>query len=143
MNIAIALKLATRVHAEQTDKVGAPYILHLFRVMNRVATENEKIVALLHDTMEDCGVTRDDLAREGFSEEVIGAVEALTHGSGESYTDFVRRAATNPIARAVKIADLEDNMDIRRLPEVTEKDVERLRKYLKHWRMLTFADTAR
>jgi hypothetical protein len=87
--------------------------------------------------MEDCGVSSTELAGEGFSKEIITAIEALTRRGGESYTDFVRRAAANPIARVVKIADLEDNLDIRRLPALTDNDVQRLRKYLDHWRMLT------
>ncbi len=93
-------------------------------------------MALLHDTIEDTEVTVDTLQNEGFSREIIDGVLSLTKREGESYEDFVRRAAENPLGREVKIADLEDNMDIRRLKEITEDDVTRLRKYLRAWQYL-------
>ena len=90
----------------------------------------------MHDTIEDTEVTVDTLQNEGFSREIIDGVLSLTKREGESYEDFVRRAAENPLGREVKIADLVDNMDIRRLKEITEDDVTRLRKYLRAWQCL-------
>jgi (p)ppGpp synthase/HD superfamily hydrolase len=93
-------------------------------------------VALLHDTIEDTNVTADYLREEGFTEEIVEAVLAVTRREGEEYDDYVRHAAQNELGRMVKRADLEDNMDIRRLPELTDRDVERLRKYLRAWQYI-------
>jgi (p)ppGpp synthase/HD superfamily hydrolase len=131
-----ALEIAVTAHQGQTDRYGAPYILHPLRVMERVDTEIEKIVAILHDVVEDTKWTFDDLRREGFSDEIIQALDCLTKREGEAYEDFVNRSAGNSLARRVKLADLEDNMDIRRMPTVTAKDVERLAKYLAAWHKL-------
>ena len=137
-SLAHALGIAARVHAAQRDKAGADYVLHPLRVMSALATPDERIAAVLHDVVEDGpGWTSDRLRREGFSEVVVTAVEALTKREGEDYLDFVRRAAAHPVARRVKLADLDDNMDLRRLPSVTDKDLERLRKYHAARRVLT------
>lgn len=93
-------------------------------------------MALLHDTIEDTDVTADYLREEGFTEEIVEAVLAVTRREGEEYNDYVRRAAQNELGRMVKRADLEDNMDIRRLPELTDRDVDRLRKYLRAWQYI-------
>ena len=95
-----------------------------------------KIVALLHDTIEDTEVTVDYLRGQGFPDEIISGVLSVTKQEGENYDAFFARASDNPIGREVKIADLEDNMDIRRLQEITEDDVARLRKYLRAWQYL-------
>jgi (p)ppGpp synthase/HD superfamily hydrolase len=129
-----AIAIAVEAHAGQKDKSGAAYILHPLRVMARVNSDAEKTVAILHDVVEDTPWTFDRLRQEGFSEEVIQAIDCVTKREGESYDDFVKRSAPNSIARRVKIADLEDNMDIRRNEAVSPKDAERFDKYLRAWR---------
>jgi (p)ppGpp synthase/HD superfamily hydrolase len=125
-----AIAIAAEAHAGHPDKGGAPYVLHPLRVMLAVGTMDERIVAVLHDVVEDSKEwSFDRLRQEGFSEEIVGAVDALTKREGEEYMDRVRRAKRNPIARAVKLADLHDNMDVTRLPNPTPKDFERRRKY--------------
>ena len=131
-----ALQIAVRAHKGQKDKAGHDYILHPIRVSERCDDPRAKIVALLHDTIEDTDVTADYLREEGFTEEIVEAVLAVTRSEGEEYDDYVRRAAQNELGRMVKRADLEDNMDIRRLPELTDRDVERLRKYLRAWQYI-------
>src|SRR5690606_22759929 len=110
-----AIEIAVQAHAGATDKGGAPYILHPVRVMLRMRTDAERIAAVLHDVVEDTEWTIERLRHEGFSEEVLRAVEALTKRKGEDYFDFCRRARCNEIARKVKLADLTDNMDLKRL----------------------------
>ena len=130
MNLERAVAIATAAHRGQTDKAGVDYILHPIRVAEAVSTVDEKIVAMLHDVVEDCeGWTFERLEAEGFSATVIEALRLVTKIKGEDYEDFVRRAGGNPIARAVKIADLRDNMDLTRLREITGKDMERIAKY--------------
>lgn len=131
-----ALAIATKVHKGQTDKAGVLYILHPIRVSNRCRTDEERIVAILHDTIEDTDVTPDYLLSEGFPKNIVEAVLSVTRNEGESYEDFVIRSKQNPIGRQVKIHDLEDNMDITRLQSLSEKDLERLNKYLKAYRVL-------
>src|SRR3954452_19997742 len=101
-----ALQIAAKSHEGQTDKVGQPYLLHPLRVMNSVEGEEARIVAVLHDVIEDTAITEDDLRREGFSEAVIAAVLCLTHRKGEPYAGYVVRCKGNDIARRVKLADL-------------------------------------
>ena len=124
-----AIALAAVAHAGQTDKGGAPYILHPLRLMLRMQTEDERIAAVLHDVVEDSDWTIEGLRAEGFSDPVLRAVEALTRREGESYEDFVVRASRDPIGRRVKRADLEDNSDLTRLPAPTESDRARVEKY--------------
>lgn len=131
-----ALRIAIRAHEGQQDKSGREYVMHPIRVAERCKDTRAKIVALLHDTIEDTDVTIEYLRKEGFPEEIIDAVLSVTKQDGENYEDFVRRAAKNAIGKEVKIADLEDNMDIRRLIEIKEEDVARLRKYLSAWQYL-------
>lgn len=131
-----ALRIAIRAHEGQQDKSGREYVMHPIRVAEKCKDTRAKIVALLHDTIEDTDVTIEYLRKEGFPEEIIDAVLSVTKQDGENYEDFVRRAAKNAIGREVKIADLEDNMDIRRLKEIKEEDVARLRKYLSAWQYL-------
>ena len=131
-----ALRIAMRAHEGQKDKAGQDYVTHPIRVAERCDDLRARVVALLHDTIEDSDVTADYLREEGFTEEIVEAVLAVTRREGEDYEAYVRRAAQNELGRIVKLADLEDNMDIRRLPELTDRDVERLRKYLRAWRGL-------
>lgn len=124
-----AIALAAIAHEGQIDKVGAPYILHVLRVMLRLTTPEERMAAALHDVVEDCGWTLDRLRAEGFPEEVIAGIDAVTRRDSESYEEFVLRAKAHPIGRRVKMADLEDNSDVTRLSEITERDQARLDKY--------------
>jgi (p)ppGpp synthase/HD superfamily hydrolase len=138
-----AIALAALAHEGQKDKTGAPYILHPLRMMMRLETMDAKIVAILHDVVEDTEWTIEGLATEGFSRHVLAALECVTKREGEDYMAFVSRAAEDPLARQVKLADLEDNMDILRLGEVADKDLERLRKYHKAWKMLRGASAVK
>ncbi|WP_455629068.1 HD domain-containing protein [Parabacteroides chinchillae] len=132
-----AIEIATKAHEGQVDKAGQPYISHPLRVMAMGATEDEKIVGVLHDVVEDSDWTFERLAAEGFSSEVIDALRCVTKLSeSEPYDKFIQRVKTNPLAVKVKINDLTDNMDIRRLAYISEKDVKRLRKYLKAYKQL-------
>ena len=132
-----ALEIATEAHKGQYDKAGNDYIGHPLRVMEMGTTENEKIVGVLHDVVEDTDWTFEALAAEGFSEEVIAALRCVTKLSeNENYDDFIERVKKNPLAVAVKINDLSDNMDIRRLPYLSDKDIKRLKKYLKAYKRL-------
>ena len=124
-----AIQCAVKAHAGQKDKAGAPYILHPLRIMMKMDNQAGMIAALLHDVVEDSSVTLADLCAEGFSEEVIAAVDHLTRREGEAYEMFINRLRHNPLAVKVKLADLEDNMDIRRIENVTESDIERIQKY--------------
>ena len=124
-----AIAIAATAHAGQVDKGGAPYILHPLKVMLRMNSLEERIVAVLHDVVEDCGISLDDLRKEGFSEEVLTAIESVTKVPGESYEDFVERAAQNPIGRVVKLADLEENSDLSRIASPGWEDLERVEKY--------------
>ena len=132
-----AVQIAAQAHQGQRDKAGAPYLLHPLHMMMRMESEAAMMAAVLHDVVEDSEWTLDQLRAEGFSEEVLQAVECLTHRLGESYDEFVGRVQTNAIARQVKLADLEDNMNIRRMAEITPKDLARLEKYHRAWRTLT------
>jgi len=131
-----ALQIATDAHIYQVDKAGKAYIFHPIRVANRCDNDNERIVALLHDTIEDTEVTAEYLLMEGFPRNIVDAILSVTRNKDESYEDFIKRSRLNPIGRQVKIHDLEDNMDITRLSELTEKDLVRLNKYLKAYRYL-------
>ncbi len=135
-NLDDAIALALEAHRGVIDRSAQPYILHPMRVMFRCEGEIERIVAVLHDVVEDTGRTFDDLRKLGYSEEVIAALDCVTKREGEGYEQFVERAATNPVARRVKIADIEDNMDVRRLQGITQKDWQRMAKYLAAWQML-------
>ena len=131
-----AIEIALRAHAGQTDKAGAPYILHPLRLMLRMPTPPEMMIAVLHDVVEDSAITLGDLRQEGFSDEVIDAVSAVTRREGESYEAFVLRAAANPLGAKVKLADLEDNMDLLRLQDLGDRDLERLKRYHRAWTLL-------
>ncbi|MCP4993404.1 MAG: bifunctional (p)ppGpp synthetase/guanosine-3',5'-bis(diphosphate) 3'-pyrophosphohydrolase [Gammaproteobacteria bacterium] len=124
-----AIEIAAREHAGDTDKAGAPYVLHPLRLMFAVKSPLEKMTAVLHDVVEDTPVTLSDLEKEGFPPEVIAAVDALTKKEGESRLDAARRAVTNQIARIVKLADVTDNMDMSRIPDPSARDFARLKEY--------------
>ena len=133
-----AVEIAREAHRGQLDKSGEEYIGHPLRVMAAGATLEEKIVGVLHDVVEDSSWTLGMLSDEGFSQEVIDALRCLTKlPEGESYDKFIARIKSNPLAVAVKLNDLSDNMDIRRLPYLSDKDVKRLKKYLKAYKQLS------
>jgi (p)ppGpp synthase/HD superfamily hydrolase len=137
-----AIELALKIHHGQVDKAGRPYILHPLRVMLGLATDEERMIGILHDVVEDSvgtsrEVTLDRLRALGYPEQVVAGVDRVTRRDGESYAEFVVRAKGDPLARRVKLADIADNLDIRRLAEVREKDVERLNRYLAAWRELS------
>jgi (p)ppGpp synthase/HD superfamily hydrolase len=134
-----AVSIAAQAHKGQRDKAGAPYLLHPLRMMMRMDTAAAMMAAVLHDVVEDTDWTLERLREEGFCDEVLEAVDCLTHREGESYQEFVERVRANPIARQVKIADLEDNMNIRRISRLGANDLERLEKYHRAWCVLTSA----
>jgi GTP diphosphokinase / guanosine-3',5'-bis(diphosphate) 3'-diphosphatase len=113
----------------QVDKAGEPYILHPLRLMLRMAIEAERIAAVLHDVVEDSQVTIEDLIAEGFAREIVHAVDALSRREGEDYMEFVKRASEDPIARRVKQADLEDNLDLTRIRKPTDRELDRMHRY--------------
>lgn len=132
-----AIEIATEAHKGQFDKAGNEYIGHPLRVMEMGRTEEEKIVGVLHDLVEDTDWTFEMLEAEGFAPEIISALKCVTKLSeNENYDAFIERVRKNPLATAVKINDLTDNMDIRRLPYLSDKDVKRLKKYLKAYKRL-------
>ena len=124
-----AIEIAANAHAGQRDKAGQAYILHPLRVMLRVDCEHEQMAAVLHDVVEDTSITIDDLAREGFPIEVLRAIAALTKLPGETRLEAAARAAADPVARKVKLADNAENMDLSRIPNPTDKDYARCREY--------------
>lgn len=127
-----AIAIAAEAHAGQTDKAGAPYVLHPLRVMLAQSDTDARIVGVLHDVIEDCPAwTLERLRAEGFSEAVLEALLSVTKRPDEEhdYEAFVRRAAMHPIGRLVKLADLRDNSDLGRIASPTQKDFDRLAKY--------------
>ena len=134
-----AIELAVKAHKKGEDKNQAPYILHLLRVMGRVQSDTEKIVAVLHDIVEDTSYTVEDLKKKGYSNEIVEAVDCLTKkGKGNTYyKQYLKSCKNNSLARRVKIADLEDNMDIRRYKLLKPSHFKLLKKYLNAWHYLT------
>lgn len=126
-----ALKFCFEAHKDQLDKSGMPYVFHPFHLADQMETEETTIVALLHDVVEDTDYTLDDLEKLGFDKPIIEALALLTHDDSTPYMDYVLAAKQNPIAKAVKLADLRHNSDLSRLDVVTEKALERREKYLK------------
>ena len=122
--LELAYAIALAAHKGQVDKVGVDYINHPLTVSKNCNTENEKIVALLHDVLEDTLVTKEDLL-QFFDTEIVEAVCLLTHKEEDSYMDYLAKIKANPLAKAVKIQDLKHNMDLSRIPNPTEKDFER------------------
>lgn len=135
-----AVALATKAHLGQKDKAGAAYIRHPLRVMGRMTTDEEKMVAVLHDVVEDTSITLQDLRIAGYPKSVVDAVDALSRRKNETYEQFIERLKPNALARRVKIADLEDNMDLGRIPNPQPKDFERAEKYRKFQHDLTMEE---
>ncbi len=131
-----ALDVAYRVHKGQKDKYGMPYLLHPIRVMQRVENETEQCAALLHDVVEDSPTTLDDLREEGFPERVVELVDLLSRREDESYAEYIARLEHDAGARRLKLADLEDNMDMRRVNDFGDRDKERMARYHTYWKRL-------
>lgn len=131
-----AIKLMFEKHKDQVDKSGIPYVFHPFHLAEQMDDEETTITALLHDIVEDTDTTFDDLRKLGFSDNIINALKLMTHDKNIDYFEYVKNISKNPIARKVKIKDLEHNMDTSRLDEVTDKDLERVKKYKKCYKYL-------
>ena len=132
MNLERAIEIAQEAHKGVKDKRGHDYIHHPIRVMHAMSNDQEKIVAILHDVAEDSDWTFDRLKEEGFEDSAIESLRCVTkYSEEEDYQEFIKRAATNKIATKVKIADIEDNLDLSRLGTLTEKDLTRIEKYKK------------
>ena len=126
-----AMKLCYEAHKDQVDKSGMPYVFHPFHVAEQMTDEATTIVALLHDVVEDTDYTLEDLAAEGFGEDILEAVALMTHEDDVPYLEYVAKLKDNPIARAVKLADLAHNSDLSRIGEVDDETKQRLEKYKK------------
>ena len=129
--LELALSIATKAHRGQFDKAGIDYIEHPIFVASQVDSEEEKAVALLHDVIEDSSVTAEELLNAGLPETVVTAVQILSKKKGQDYQTYLKTVKSNPLARAVKLADLKHNSDLLRLETITGKDLERLEKYKK------------
>ena len=135
--LEIAIELAIKYHKGQIDKGGNPYILHPLEVMNNVDRIEFKIAAVLHDIIEDTECTIDTLREWGIDEDIIESINILTHKKGMSYMEYITEISYNLIATEVKIADLKRNMDFSRLNrKITNKDIERNKKYMKAYYFL-------
>lgn len=128
-----ALEIAVTAHKGQVQKSGAPYVLHPLRLMFLVDSEEEQIAAVLHDVVEDTHWELAELKSEGFSQVVLDALDCLTHQDGVDYKSYIEKVASNSVARAVKLADLRDNMNVIRLPEMNQQALDRIEKYHKAW----------
>ena len=125
-----AIAIAAEAHAGQVDWAGLPYVLHPLRMMLRVSSNDERMVAVLHDVCEDCPTwTFDRLRKEGFSDSIIDALQSVTKREGEDYEAFVLRAAANLLGRSVKLADLHDNADLSRIAAPSERELKLIEKY--------------
>ena len=135
-NTMRAMKIAYKAHDGQVDKSGVPYIFHPIHLAEQMDTEEECIVALLHDVVEDTNITFEDLGKD-FSKTIIDALKLLTHDKSVDYMEYVKSIKNNPIAKKVKLADLNHNSDKTRLLSISEKDIERHKKYQKAIEILT------
>lgn len=130
-NTKKAMQIMFEYQKDQIGRDGVPYVFHPWHVAENMEDETRTVVALLHDVVEDTRATIADLREEGFSEEVLKALELLTHNKEEDYYDYIKKISKNPIARDVKIKDLEHNTDLKRLSEIMPADQERTKKYQK------------
>lgn len=135
-----AMLFAFEAHSGQIDKSGLPYIFHPLHVAEQMKDETSTGVALLHDVIEDCGISREELQTVGFPEAVISAVCLLTHEKSVPYLDYIRALRIDPIAVQVKLADLKHNSDLTRLDTITEKDKIRVKKYKEAIKILQSAE---
>lgn len=137
-----AVILATEAHRRQVDKHGQPYILHPLRVMLKLHGEAERMAAVLHDVVEDTPIVPADLLEKGYPDEIVEAVDALSKRAGESYMEYIERACGNPIAVKVKMADLEDNLDLPRTVNLSDEDLDKIKTKIKAYRRLREAREA-
>jgi len=126
-----AIEIACGAHLGQVDKAGELYVLHPLRLMFMFQDDVERIVAVLHDVVEDSEISLDDLKFYGFSEIIIDAVNCLTKKVNESYDDFIVRISSNSLAKKIKIEDIKDNLDLTRMASINEQDLARVKKYHK------------
>jgi len=131
-----ALKLCYQAHRDQVDKSGLPYVFHPFHLAEQMHDEDTTVTALLHDVAEDTAITLEDIAAMGFAPQVLEALRLLTHDASVPYMDYVAAIRPNPIARAVKLADLRHNSDATRMDSVDEKMRSRYAKYAAAIRLL-------
>jgi (p)ppGpp synthase/HD superfamily hydrolase len=124
-----AILLAVKAHRGRKDEARAAYILHPLRVMLRLKTKDERVVAVLHDVIEDTKYTVEDLRKAGYSQKILQSLDYLTKRDGEEYKEFIKRVKHNPLARKVKIADVEDNLDLARIKKPKKRDFMRIEKY--------------
>lgn len=132
-----AMKLCFHAHRDQVDKSGIPYVFHPIHLAEQMKDEDTTVAALLHDVVEDTKYSLEDLEALGFSERVIAAIRLLTHADGVAYMDYVAKIKEDPIAKAVKLADLAHNSDLTRMDAVDEKAKARAEKYAKAIELLT------
>ncbi len=137
MNLERAIEIAVLAHKGQTDKAGNPYIIHVLSVMMKGNSMNEKICGVLHDLIEDTNWTFQQLKNEGFSDLILEALDSLTRRETESYPEFIERLRNNPLAVRVKLIDIADNINILRLNHISQKDVDRLNRYLDAHKILS------
>lgn len=136
MTVEEAIIIAAEAHRGQTDKGGAPYILHPLRVMLAAASDDERVVAVLHDVVEDSAFSLDDLTARGLTPAQASALDAVTRRNEEDYDAFIRRASGNALGRAVKILDLRDNSDLSRIARPIDQDRARVEKYRRALQLL-------
>ncbi len=136
-DIQRAIEIAVSAHKGQQQRNGLPYVLHPLKLMFAVSSVEAKISAVLHDVVEDSTWELEDLRNEGFPESIIQAVDCLTHRVGEEYEAYIERVSGNDIAREVKLADLTDNMNVCRIPDLKQRDLTRLERYHKAWLRLS------
>jgi (p)ppGpp synthase/HD superfamily hydrolase len=127
--LELAIKIAVKAHQKQVDKAGEPYILHPLRLMFKFTDEDLRVVAVLHDVIEDSEITEQNLIELGFKSEIVEALSNLTKIDGESYDAFIERAASNSLSRKVKIEDIKDNLNLERLERLNDVDLKRVEKY--------------
>jgi hypothetical protein len=137
-----AIAIAAQAHKDQKDRAGLPYILHPLRVMQQMDNDKEKIAATLHDVIESTSWTLEQLKTAGFSKEVLKIVERLSRDTEEPYESYIDRVSEDCIATKIKLADLEDNMDLRRLPELTDENLSWLKEYHRYWLTLQQSHSA-
>lgn len=136
-----AIEIAANAHKDQKDRYGKQYILHPLRVMLKFKTEREMIVAVLHDVVEKSDWTIPKLRQEGFDSDILEAVDLLTRSDSQTYMDYINKLKGNSLARRIKIADIEDNMDPRRVDSPGEKDVKKLSQLSEAVHLLKDRDT--
>ena len=127
--LEVAIALACESHRGQTDKAGQPYILHPLRLMLRFESTSERIVAVLHDVVEDSSITLNRLRELGFDQHVVNAIDALTRRQGEEYDAFIDRVLTDSLATRIKIGDIVDNLNLSRLTTLNDEAMRRIAKY--------------